>query len=628
MRRCPTLLLAVVSSLLCTVPAVEAKIFCVSTPAALTTALAKASKNGANDEIRIVRGTYAGTFTYSATEAFSLTLTGGYGTGCGKDQVIDPEATILDGGGAGTVLSLSGGATAGLTVRYLTLANGDAKPTGPTAGRGGGLYLNKGNLTLKRVVVRDNLAAVGGAGISVWESPASSSSVTVLDSLVEGNLGGAGIDVQGRGAVTLTGNTIRGNGNETGAGQKVDGGGVSGVFCDSLTMTGNTVSGNGAYYGNGGGVMAYCRNVTLAGNRVTGNVALTGGGMYVEAGERVVLTNNTITGNATPDIDSYLGAYGGARVNLGPLGFSATINNNIIWDNTGGTGAGSVDDLYIKNGPHGGSYIPVVMTHNDFDRSAAGFGISQPFYSIDASNRDDQDPLFADPAGEDFRLGLLSPCRDQGDNAAPAIPAADLDGNPRIVGGIIDQGAYEAGSNLLFSDDFSDRSYADAWNVLGGTWSITKGEPSLQSGYFSPAIATARNIAPAAGRIEADLKMTAVSLAGPNAGVIFDAPGKKGFRYVRILPGKIVIGLKLAGAPKKTVPLPALAVGKGYRLRVDFYPDGFTRATVFEEGTTIGAADSTFPTPAIPGQVGLWTATARSVFDNVRIWDETALPPR
>ena len=52
------------------------------------------------------------------------------------------------------------------------------------------------------------------------------------------------------------------------------------------------------------------------------------------------------------------------------------------------------------------------------------------------------EPLFVDSVSGNYRLATNSPCRDAG-NSAFVAGATDLDGNPRIVFGTVDMGAYE-----------------------------------------------------------------------------------------------------------------------------------------------------------------------------------------
>ena len=176
--------------------------------------------------------------------------------------------------------------------------------------------------------------------------------------------------------------------------------------------------------------------VTLTNNTTTENSADgSGGGVYVYKPNTITLTNNTITGNTAG------GSGGGIYVWLyGGWGNSDTarIYNNIIFNNKADTDG---YDLYIINdGDDDLLASPVNLYNNDFDQSAAGTYIQIPF-SIDASNLDNEDPLFV--GDDNYHLIADSPCINAGDNDAPDLPDTDKDGNPRITGGIVDMGAYE-----------------------------------------------------------------------------------------------------------------------------------------------------------------------------------------
>jgi len=73
--------------------------------------------------------------------------------------------------------------------------------------------------------------------------------------------------------------------------------------------------------------------------------------------------------------------------------------------------------------------------------------------TVDGGGNIDADPLFVDADGpddipgtedDDLHLALCSPAVNAGTNTPPGgLPATDLDGNPRVVGGTVDMGVYE-----------------------------------------------------------------------------------------------------------------------------------------------------------------------------------------
>jgi nitrous oxidase accessory protein NosD len=132
-----------------------AKDFCASTAVELQAFLTEAIDNGQDDTIRIVQGTYNGNFIYASTESYGVTLEGGYSPGCAS-RTVDPNNTVLDAGGSGTVLALSApSAVADFVVDGLTIKNGHNATS-----NGGGIYINTnaGDVSVSNNNIIDNYA--------------------------------------------------------------------------------------------------------------------------------------------------------------------------------------------------------------------------------------------------------------------------------------------------------------------------------------------------------------------------------------------------------------------------------------------------------------------------------------
>jgi PKD repeat protein len=471
------------------VSAAQAATFCVSNAAGLHNALSQAASNGEEDIIQIVQGTYVGNFIYASTEAFGVTIEGGYTAGCTSREV-DPANTVLDGDAAGNVLVLScPDHSVEFVVDGVTLQNGNVS----YPYYGGGLFAktDNGEITLTNntiagnsgsgvyvhgditgngstVTLTNNTIAGNSGGVYAY-GYRYSSTITLTNNTIAGNSGGniGGVYAYGYPTITLTNNNITENSSEDSAGGAVYAYGSTitltnntitensenrdllygsgGVYANAdglgngstITLTNNTITGNSAIYGSGG-VYARGSTITLTNNTIAGNSGdQFVGGVYVSGSDTITITNNTINGNSAGVSDS---RGGGVYIGLCDNSDTANIYNNIIYNNTA---VSEGNDLFIENDGNL-DFIPslVNLYNNDFDHGAEGIYIKRPF-SIDPSNLDNQDPLFVDAANGDYHLIESSPCIDAGDNSAPALPTTDKDGYPRIMNGIVDMGAYE-----------------------------------------------------------------------------------------------------------------------------------------------------------------------------------------
>ena len=311
---------------------------------------------------------------------------------------------------AGNAAGCEGGGSFYSTLNNCTLT-GNAAPYG----YGGGAY----NSTLTNCVLTGNSANEGGGayestlnnctltGNSAPYGYGGGASGSVLNNCVlTGNSApdgyGGGVELSTLNNCTLSGNSA-----------SDDGGGADGSMLINCTLTGNS-----APYGSGGGANeGGLDNCTLIGNSAS----------YGGGADGSMLSNCTLTGNSA-------GIGGGTC--------SGTLNNCTLIENSatnycGGAFYSTLNNciVYFNSAPSGGNYIQDQST-------LLNYCCTTPLPTNGIGNITNA-PLFVDEANGNLRLQSNSPCINSGDNTFVDFGSTDLDGNPRIVGGTVDIGAYE-----------------------------------------------------------------------------------------------------------------------------------------------------------------------------------------
>jgi hypothetical protein len=469
MKKVSLIIVCLVSGIFCAGGSWAAE-FCVTNATELQDALTTATTNGSPNLIKIVQGTYTGHFTYYSTGGYSIELQGGYTAAC-AGRVVDPSNTILDGGGSGRVLYLQTYTNGGnITVDGFTIRNGSADS-------GAGVYamsdsdsVTSGDITLTNNTITANSAGTTGGGVLASSSSSSGTAgnVTLTNNTItvntaSGDAGGAYVSSYSgsgtAGTVTLTNNTITGNTSGTwGGGGYLESGSTSGT-ANNVTLTSNTITGNIANGHYGGGVYAHssAQNgaagaVILTSNIITGNTSTeSGGGVYASAyanmnAGNIILTNNIIAENTATTVGGG-GGYLFSSSTSGTAGNITLTNNTVAGNSSPGTttrGGGIFlqgDDniAYVYNNIFWGNTATYCC--NDIYLGLGGFAATYGYnndYDLNviwnyAGANINADPLFV--GSGDYHLRPGSPCIDVGLNTAPSIPAADFEGDNRIIDG-------------------------------------------------------------------------------------------------------------------------------------------------------------------------------------------------
>jgi len=363
-----------------------------------------AAVNG--DEVVVVDGTYTGTGNRDIDflgKAITVRSKNG------------PENCIIDCEGspenAHRGFYFHSGETLSSVLDGFTITGGHISSTTPSdpIGAAGAIYCDNSSPTIANNIILSNYAANFGAIYCNNNSSPLIISNNILDN--SSHSGGGGICCRGGSSPTIVNNTISENHAGYGAGICVWG--------SSPTIIGNIISNNSVSQQqtghSGGGIVClfYCPAV-IQNNLIKGNIAYDGGGIsgYISSGP--IITNNTIIGNM---------AIRGGGISGEESSF--TVINSILWND-------SPDEIDLD------ASSTIDITYSDIQGGWPGAG------NIHA------DPLFVDAPNGDYHLLLDSPCIDAGDNTA-VTSGTDLDGNPRIINGIVDMGAFEANPIVMLA---------------------------------------------------------------------------------------------------------------------------------------------------------------------------------
>lgn len=434
------------------------------------------------------------TVTLSHTWILSCTAGSGYGSVGGGAYIQDSTATIANSTIQGSSAQEAGG---GLYLRDVqaTLQSNTIQNNSVSSivGTGIALYTKGGEAVLADNTIRYNEANSGNEAVYVDNGNAVVTDNVISDStgwcggfgsngdaiLLEGNTvqanSGMGIEIRGTGHFTLTSNTVDDNGSEgiwvflldgpSGAllqdnliewnneGYEEEGAGVhlSSPAGWPIRLMGNTIQHNTCHSCNGGGVYIATGGVTLTNNLIQHNVVTDdpnpnitngGGGIYVEGD--ATLINNIVTDNDA--------SKRGAGIYI--VGASPTLYHNTIANNIGDGGGVYVKERNSSTPAQPELYNTIIVSHTTGiyasgdalntvlvdsvlwwgnSDNTGGAGTFFKFNEV-AGN-----PVFANPAGDDYHIGASSTAIDNGVDTNIAF---DIDSEPRFPGQV-DLGADE-----------------------------------------------------------------------------------------------------------------------------------------------------------------------------------------
>ena len=452
----------------------RAVVFDVTTAEEFQAALSAASNNGGDDEIRMREGTYVGNFKYVPEESSALSIVG---AGVGK--------TILSGGGKAYVFFLSAKTFSPSLVfsqmefRNTSTSVGSLLNLASNLGSSGGwnegqvpsvklmdtrlssredghtsVFVKSADLYFENVgYVGGNIScetcsfAVHGSDVSIPSGEIEVGLMNVRDTKlkalkIESNRSKGGQQAYSR---------FLSHRSEISVSELL-------IYSNEFEITNSSFKGSVIRFQAVGGEFSH--NTVFQEGLTSGANAVVG--FKMDQGQ-IFVRNNLFFGEyGAPSFSNFLELEmssntfaAGASISPSNQGATQKVSNNIFGTFTTGLqglGAGFAEVAWLKN-----NILPAPSTS---------------VWDVDSGNIIGE-PGFFDEESGDFHLSALSPAINAGANdSVDSSDSLDLDGNPRVIDGAIDIGAYERNLTALHPADTNGDSVISSseFEVYNGSW--------------------------------------------------------------------------------------------------------------------------------------------------------------